>query len=122
MRNSSEKKKKTKQNLSTGGIKCVGRLFSWFSSEEEDIHSLIIYQPTYTWQPASLRSIAFGPCSLESDIQLQSTKASGELCDSSVPGQVQSKTQIKVQNISYQGVVCLLAGKDSPKFFTQFSL
>lgn len=78
-----KKKKKPKQNLSTGGIKCVGR-FSWFSSE--DIHSLIIYQPTYTWQPASLRSTASEPCSLESDIQLQSTKASGELCDSSVPG------------------------------------
>lgn len=54
-----KRKKKTKQNLSSGGIKCVGRLFSWFSSE--DIHSLIIYQPTYTWQPASLRSTALGP-------------------------------------------------------------
>lgn len=115
-----KKKEKPKQNLSSWRIKCVGRLFSWFSSE--DIHLLIIYQPTYTWQPASFRSTAFGPCSLERAIQLQSTKASGELCDSSVPGQVQSKTQIKVQNISYQGVVCLLAGKNSPEYSTQFSL
>lgn len=67
----------------------MGRLFFWFSSE--DIHSLIIYQPTYTWQPASLRSTAFGPSSPESHIQLRSTKASGELCDTSVPGQVQSR-------------------------------
>lgn len=56
-------KKKPKQNLGTRGLNVWVGLFSWFSSE--NIHSLIVYQPTDTWQPASLRSTAFGPCSPE---------------------------------------------------------
>lgn len=52
-------KKKNKTKLQYREVKH----FVLFSSE--DIRSLIAYQPTDTWQPASLRSTAFGSCSLQ---------------------------------------------------------
>lgn len=76
-------KEKNKTKLGYWGIKHEG-FFSWFSSE--DIHSLIIYQPTDTWQPCLSQKYCTGALFSRSYIQLYSTKAPGELRGSWVPG------------------------------------